>query len=69
MKRETAHGKDFLSLKFFGFTFRFPNNYTTESGATRLFEANKLYKNQKKAEDESKEAEKNNSMKMAEKRI
>ncbi|CEF63840.1 CWC16 protein family-containing protein [Strongyloides ratti] len=82
MKRETAHGEDYLGLKIFRFTFRCPNclaeikfktdlentDYTAESGATRLFEAYKLYQDQKKAEEEKEEAEKNDPMKMLEKR-
>uniref|UniRef100_A0A0N4Z785 Splicing factor YJU2 n=1 Tax=Parastrongyloides trichosuri TaxID=131310 RepID=A0A0N4Z785_PARTI len=82
MKRETAHGEDYLGLKIFRFTFRCPNclaeikfktdlentDYTAESGATRLFEAYKLYQDQKRAEEEKEEAEKNDPMKMLEKR-
>ncbi|CAJ0944771.1 unnamed protein product, partial [Mesorhabditis belari] len=82
MKRETAEGEFYLGLKIFRFYFKCPNclaeisfktdlescDYQMEQGATRLFEAFKLYQQAAK-EEEAKEAEDaKDPMKMLEKR-
>uniref|UniRef100_A0AC35TH30 Splicing factor YJU2 n=1 Tax=Rhabditophanes sp. KR3021 TaxID=114890 RepID=A0AC35TH30_9BILA len=83
MKRETVQGETYLGLALFRFTFKCPNclaeikfktdlencNYEAESGATRLFEAYKLFQDQKKAAEEKEEADAADPMKMLEKRI
>lgn len=43
-------------------------DYTAEHGATRLFEAYKFYQEQEKEKERQEEAEKNDAMKMLEKR-
>jgi len=82
MRRETAEGEFYLGLKIFRFYFRCPNclaeftfktdlencDYVMEHGATRLFEAFKLYQEQIKAKEAKEEAEKRDPMKMLEKR-
>jgi len=82
MRRETADGENYLGLKIFRFYFRCPNciadisfktdlencDYIQEHGATRLFDAFKFYNEQAKQEDAELEAEKNDPMKMLEKR-
>ncbi|CAI4226613.1 unnamed protein product [Auanema sp. JU1783] len=82
MKRETAEGETYLSLKLFRFYFKCPNclaeitfktdlencDYQMEHGATRLFEAFKLYKEAERAKEEQEEEDKKDPMKMLEKR-
>lgn len=82
MRRETAEGESYLGLRIFRFYFRCPNclaeisfktdienvDYTAEHGATRLFEAFKVYQEQEKEKELKEEAEKNDAMKMLEKR-
>uniref|UniRef100_K7HB81 Splicing factor YJU2 n=2 Tax=Caenorhabditis japonica TaxID=281687 RepID=K7HB81_CAEJA len=82
MKRETAEGETYLGLKLFRFYFRCPNclaeitfktdlencDYQNEHGATRLFEAVKLYQDQQKREDEQEAEDAKDPMKMLEKR-
>lgn len=82
MRRETADGENYLGLKIFRFYFRCPNciadisfrtdlencDYVQEHGATRLFDAFKFYNEKAKQEDAELEAEKNDPMKMLEKR-
>ncbi|KAI6184419.1 Splicing factor YJU2 [Aphelenchoides bicaudatus] len=82
MRRETAEGESYLGLKIFRFYFRCPNcladisfktdienvDYTAEHGATRLFEAYKFYQEQEKQKEMQEEADKNDAMKMLEKR-
>ncbi|CAD5212893.1 unnamed protein product [Bursaphelenchus okinawaensis] len=82
MRRETAQGEDYLGLKIFRFYFRCPNclaelvfktdienvDYQMEHGATRLFEAAKYYQQKQKEAEELEEAEKNDPMKVLEKR-
>lgn len=82
MRRETAEGETYLGLKIFRFYFRCPNclaeitfktdlencDYQQEHGATRLFEAFKLYQQEEKAKETKEEEEKNDPMKMLEKR-
>ncbi|KAL4003599.1 hypothetical protein ACH3XW_8265 [Acanthocheilonema viteae] len=82
MRRETADGETYLGLKIFRFYFRCPNclaeitfktdlencDYQQEHGATRLFEAFKLYQQEEKAKETKEEEEKKDPMKMLEKR-
>uniref|UniRef100_A0A1I7T3E1 Splicing factor YJU2 n=1 Tax=Caenorhabditis tropicalis TaxID=1561998 RepID=A0A1I7T3E1_9PELO len=82
MKRETAEGETYLGLKLFRFYFRCPNclaeitfktdlencDYQNEHGATRLFEAVKLYQDQQKKADEQEAEDAKDPMKMLEKR-
>ncbi|CAO4370121.1 unnamed protein product [Caenorhabditis nigoni] len=82
MKRETAEGESYLGLKIFRFYFRCPNclaeitfktdlencDYQNEHGATRLFEAVKLYQDQQKQADEQEAEDAKDPMKMLEKR-
>ncbi|VDK63877.1 unnamed protein product [Onchocerca ochengi] len=82
MRRETAEGETYLGLKIFRFYFRCPNclaeitfktdlencDYQQEHGATRLFEAFKLYQQEEKAKETKEEEEKKDPMKMLEKR-
>lgn len=82
MRRETAEGEYYLGLRIFRFYFRCPNclaeitfktdlekcDYQQEQGATRLFEAFKLYQDQEKAKEAKEEEDKKNPMKMLEKR-
>ncbi|VDM09657.1 unnamed protein product [Wuchereria bancrofti] len=82
MRRETAEGETYLGLKIFRFYFRCPNclaeitfktdlencDYRQEHGATRLFEAFKLYQQEEKAKETKEEEEKKDPMKMLEKR-
>lgn len=82
MKRETAEGEAYLGLKIFRFYFRCPNclaeitfktdlencDYQNEHGATRLFEAVKLYQDQQKQADEQEAEDAKDPMKMLEKR-
>ncbi|CAI5446250.1 unnamed protein product [Caenorhabditis angaria] len=82
MKRETAEGETYLGLKIFRFYFRCPNclaeitfktdlencDYQNEHGATRLFEAVKLYQDQQKQVEEKEAEDAKDPMKMLEKR-
>ncbi|KJH46944.1 hypothetical protein DICVIV_06966 [Dictyocaulus viviparus] len=82
MKRETVEGEDYLGLRLFRFYFKCPNclaeitfktdlencDYQNEHGATRLFEAIKLYQDAEKAKEAKEEEEKKDPMKMLEKR-
>lgn len=82
MRRETAEGEFYLGLKIFRFYFRCPNclaeitfktdlencDYQQEHGATRLFEAFKLYQQEEKAKETQEEEDKKDPMKMLEKR-
>lgn len=82
MRRETADGESYLGLKIFRFYFRCPNclaeitfktdlencDYQQEHGATRLFEAFKLYQQEEKAKETKEEEEKKDPMKMLERR-
>ncbi|CAB3403135.1 unnamed protein product [Caenorhabditis bovis] len=82
MKRETAEGETYLGLKIFRFYFRCPNclaeitfktdlencDYQNEHGATRLFEAVKLYQDQQKQAEEKEAEDAKDPMKMLEKR-
>ncbi|PAV73950.1 hypothetical protein WR25_01448 [Diploscapter pachys] len=82
MRRETVEGETYLGLKLFRFYFRCPNclaeitfktdlqncDYQNEHGATRLFEAVKLYQEAEKQKEDKEEEEKKDPMKMLEKR-
>uniref|UniRef100_A0AC34RKT4 Splicing factor YJU2 n=1 Tax=Panagrolaimus sp. JU765 TaxID=591449 RepID=A0AC34RKT4_9BILA len=82
MRRETAEGENYLGLKIFRFYFRCPNciadisfktdlencDYSQEHGATRLFDPFKYYQDKAREQDAQEEAEKNDPMKMLEKR-
>jgi len=82
MRRETAEGESYLGLKIFRFYFRCPNclaeitfktdienvDYQAEHGATRLFDSFKYHQEQEKNREEEEEAEKQDAMKMLEKR-
>ncbi|CAJ0600308.1 unnamed protein product [Cylicocyclus nassatus] len=82
MKRETVEGEDYLGLRLFRFYFKCPNclaeitfktdlencDYQNEHGATRLFEAIKLYQDAEKAKEAQEEEDKKDPMKMLEKR-
>lgn len=82
MRRETAEGEDYLGLKIFRFYFRCPNclaelvfktdmqnvDYQMEHGATRLFEAAKYYQEKQREAEAKEEQEKNDPMKLLEKR-
>lgn len=82
MKRETVEGEDYLGLRLFRFYFKCPNclaeitfktdlencDYQNEHGATRLFEAIKLYQDAEKAKEAKEEEDKKDPMKMLEKR-
>ncbi|XGW17194.1 hypothetical protein V3C99_002087 [Haemonchus contortus] len=82
MKRETVEGEDYLGLRLFRFYFKCPNclaeitfktdlencDYQNEHGATRLFEAMKLYQDAEKAREAQEEEDKKDPMKMLEKR-
>uniref|UniRef100_A0A914XM85 Splicing factor YJU2 n=1 Tax=Plectus sambesii TaxID=2011161 RepID=A0A914XM85_9BILA len=82
MRRETADGETYLGLKIFRFYFRCPNclaeitfktdlekcDYSQEHGATRLFEAFKLYQDNQREKEAKEEEEMKNPMKMLEKR-
>ncbi|CAJ0585929.1 unnamed protein product, partial [Mesorhabditis spiculigera] len=82
MKRETAEGEFYLGLKIFRFYFKCPNclaeisfktdlencDYQMEQGATRLFEAFKLYQQAAKEQEEREAEDAKDPMKMLEKR-
>ncbi|ETN71250.1 hypothetical protein RB195_008195 [Necator americanus] len=82
MKRETVEGEDYLGLRLFRFYFKCPNclaeitfktdlencDYQNEHGATRLFEAIKMYQDAEKAKEAQEEEDKKDPMKMLEKR-
>ncbi|CAD6188476.1 unnamed protein product [Caenorhabditis auriculariae] len=82
MKRETVEGETYLGLRLFRFYFRCPNclaeitfktdlehcDYQQEHGATRLFEAVKLYQDQEKQREAKEEEDAKDPMKMLEKR-
>ncbi|KAK0417168.1 hypothetical protein QR680_012862 [Steinernema hermaphroditum] len=82
MRRETAEGENYLGLKIFRFYFRCPScaaditfktdlencDYQQEHGATRLFEAVKLFQQQEKEKELREEEESKDQMKMLEKR-
>lgn len=82
MKRETVEGETYLGLNLFRFYFKCPNclaeitfktdlencDYQNEFGATRLFEAFKLYKESERAKEAQEEEDKKDPMKMLEKR-
>lgn len=82
MKRETVEGEDYLGLRLFRFYFKCPNclaeitfktdlencDYQNEHGATRLFEAMKVYQDAEKAKEAQEEEDKKDPMKMLEKR-